>query len=126
MSELGPDWVNVAELAQLQRSQPLGARVAGVDLVVVRDGDGARVLFGRCTHRHALLAEGSVSDGVLVCHRHGWDYDCHSGRSRCDPSESLQVFDCAVQGGAVWVDAAAVRRWRLATPVDFLDGELDP
>ncbi|MBM4346100.1 MAG: Rieske 2Fe-2S domain-containing protein [Deltaproteobacteria bacterium] len=123
---MNPEWVRIAELAYLDRAHPVAARVAGIDVVVVRVGGAPRVLYGRCTHRNALLAEGQVTDGILVCARHGWDYDCATGRSRCDDNEALAVFACEVRDGGVWVDAAAMGRWRLATPMDFYEDELDP
>lgn len=120
------EWVRVADCAVLQDHQPLGVRVAEVDLVIVRSAGKVQVLSGRCTHRNALLAEGHVADGALVCAHHGWDYDCATGRSRCDGNEALHCFDTEVRDGGVWVKPRQVRQWRLATPMDFYDDELDP
>lgn len=119
------EWVRVADCASLG-SGPLGVRVADVDLVLVRAGATPRALYGRCTHRNARLAEGTVEGDALVCAYHGWDYHCDSGRCRSDASEALQVFALEDRDGGLWVDAAEVRRWRLATPLDFYDDELDP
>ena len=33
----------------------------GVDLVIVRRGDEHSVLYGRCLHRGALLADGDIA-----------------------------------------------------------------
>ena len=32
------------------------------------------MLYGRCLHRGALLADGRVEGGDLICGVHGWDY----------------------------------------------------
>ena len=104
----------------------VGCRVADVELVLVREGATQRALYGRCTHRNARLAEGTVEGDVLVCAYHGWDYHGDYGRCRSDESEALQVFALEERDAGLWVDAAEVQRWRLATPLDFYDDELDP
>lgn len=118
-------WVRVADSSSLGRG-PLGVRVADVELVLVRAGATPRALYGRCTHRNARLAEGTVEGDVLVCAYHGWDYHCDNGRCRSDESEALHVFALQERDGGLWVDAAEVQHWRLATPLDFYDDELDP
>jgi len=121
-----PRWAQVATVAELAAGRPVGARVADVDVVAVRHGGEVRVLYGRCTHRNARLADGHLADGALVCAHHGWDYDCLTGRGRSGDGEALALFESSERDGVVWVDAEAVRRWRLSTPLDFLDDELDP
>lgn len=116
----------VAHVSQLADRQPQHARVADVDLVVVRVDGALSVLYGRCTHRQALLANGRVEGARIVCAAHGWDYECATGRCGFDASEAVQRFDVWQDGDEAWVDAAQVRRWRADTPRDFHDDELDP
>ena len=53
--------VRVATFSELDPARPHAALVANVDLVVVRwpDEDEVSVLYGRCLHRGALLADGA-------------------------------------------------------------------
>ncbi len=52
--------ISVAIWADLADRKPAYALVGGVDLVVIRHDDRASVLYGRCLHRGALLADGFV------------------------------------------------------------------
>lgn len=115
----------IADWAALRDRVPSHARVGEVDLVVLRLGEEVSVLYGRCTHRNALLADGRVEGETLVCALHGWDYHCRTGRSSVDDEEALAPFEAWVEDGAVWVDAEAIRQWRLRTPLDFLEDELE-
>jgi len=63
----------VAVWSKLPDRQPQYALVAGVDLVVTRYDDQAAVLYGRCQHRGALMADGEVAGRNLVCGVHNWD-----------------------------------------------------
>ncbi len=69
----------VAKWSELVDRQPAAARVAETDLVVVRKDAEVVVLFGRCTHRGGLMAEGRVEEDTLVCAFHGWDYTLSTG-----------------------------------------------
>ena len=73
----------IATWDELPVREPHGALVSGVDLVVVRLGedvaDGVSVLYGRCLHRGALLADGRVQGDDLVCGLHGWDFRIETG-----------------------------------------------
>ena len=51
--------VAVAQWNELEDRQPVHALVEDVDLVVVRYDEKVSVLYGRCLHRGALMADGS-------------------------------------------------------------------
>ena len=57
----------VARVEDLADRQPAHALVEGVDLVVVRFDDAVSVLYGRCLHRGALMADGRVEGDNLIC-----------------------------------------------------------
>ena len=44
-----------------------------MDLVVIRFDDRVSVLYGRCLHRGALMADGEVSGPNLICGLAGSD-----------------------------------------------------
>ncbi|MCB1034660.1 MAG: Rieske (2Fe-2S) protein, partial [Acidobacteria bacterium] len=66
--------VFVARWSELQEKQPAYALVENVDLVIIRFGQEVSVLYGRCHHRGALLADGHIDGPNLICGVHGWDY----------------------------------------------------
>ena len=123
--------VAVARWAELQLNRPVHALVGNVDLVVTRlpgeSGHGVSVLYGRCLHRGALMADGSVQGHNLVCGLHGWDYRIDTGVSEYDNSERLQKFWAEVQEVAgvqqVVVDAAEIAAWEEKNPQPYRRGE---
>jgi hypothetical protein len=66
------NWYALAASRRVRSRRPLGATVAGVEVVVWRGGDG-RVLAGpgACPHLGAPLCQSAVVAGRLVCHWHG-------------------------------------------------------
>ena len=110
--------VAIATLEDIEPGGLEGALVEGVDLVVVRwpDGEGHSVLYGRCVHRGALLADGHLSGDDLICGVHGWDYRYRTGVSAYNPSEVLHKFTSHVEDGQVIVDADEVAAFALDNP----------
>ncbi|MBD8505132.1 Rieske 2Fe-2S domain-containing protein [Hoyosella sp. G463] len=111
----------VAELADLAPGAPAYALVANVDLVVIRhpDGDDVSVMHGRCQHRGALLSDGSVRGGRLVCGLHGSTYDARTGINIHFKGADLARFASWIDDGAVWVDEAEVAEWEARNPQKF-------
>ncbi|MGR3914833.1 MAG: glutamate synthase-related protein [Gammaproteobacteria bacterium] len=113
---------NIADWNTLKDRAPAHALVSGVDLVVTRFDDNVSVLYGRCAHRGALMADGRVEGGNLICGVHGWDYRLDSGVSEYNNSETLHKFHAWVEGGAVWVDEEEILEWEAAHPQPYQRG----
>lgn len=110
----------IARFDDLADRQPTHALVEGVDLVVTRFDDRVSVLYGRCLHRGALLADGFVDDkDNLICGLHFWDYRLDSGVSEYNNEEVLAKFASGVENGSVWVDADEVSAWAKEHPQPY-------
>jgi nitrite reductase/ring-hydroxylating ferredoxin subunit len=106
-------------LAELADRVPHHARVGNVDLVVIRADEAVSVLYGRCLHRGALLADGHIDGDNLICGLHGWDYRYDTGVSAYNNEEALARFDAGVEDGAVWVDAEQIAAWEREHPQPY-------
>ncbi len=113
--------LTIARWSELGNRSPFGALVGNVDLVVVRDGDEHSVLYGRCLHRGALLADGTVRGSDLVCGLHGWDYAFRTGVSAYDNAQQLHRFTSWVDEAAdqLLVDADEVAAWEREHPQPY-------
>jgi len=113
--------VKVADWNELKPATPAYALVAGVDLVVIRwrDEERASVLYGRCLHRGALLADGHVDGDNLICGLHDWDYRYKTGISEYNHAEKLARFESWVEQDAVWVDADEIVAWEREHPQSY-------
>ncbi len=111
----------VARWSELGDREPAYALVEGVDLVVVRFDDQVSVLYGRCHHRGALLADGHVDGPNLICGVHGWDYRYDTGVSEYNNDERLVRFTAWVDLDDDWVlvDADEVAEWVKENPQPY-------
>ena len=104
---------------ELKDRTPDHAMVADVDLVVVRFDDRFSVLYGRCAHRGALMADGHVAGDNLICGLHGWDYRLDTGVSEYKNSETLPKFKSWLEDGQVYVDADEIAAWSRRHPQPY-------
>jgi glutamate synthase domain-containing protein 2/nitrite reductase/ring-hydroxylating ferredoxin subunit len=111
--------VAIKKWDELENRSPTYALVASVDLVVIRLEDTVSVLYGRCLHRGALLADGSVDGNNLICGLHGWDYRLDSGISEYHNTEQLQKFSAWIEDGEVLVDEDEIAAWVLKHPQPY-------
>jgi cytochrome P450/nitrite reductase/ring-hydroxylating ferredoxin subunit len=100
-------WTRVARLADLQGEGPFALAAGGVDLVLVHTPDGPRAYAGRCPHQGALLGEGELDGGALVCRNHRWRFDPATGQ-RIGGPECLAACPVVRRGDELWADLAAL------------------
>lgn len=109
--------VAIYDWQKLVDRQPAYALVLNTDLVVVRYDEDVSVLFGRCLHRGALMADGYVDGDNLICGVHHWDYRIDSGISEYNNAEVLQKFTAIVEDDKVWIDEEEVREFQEKNPL---------
>ncbi|MCB0643863.1 MAG: Rieske 2Fe-2S domain-containing protein, partial [Phaeodactylibacter sp.] len=111
-------------LDELKDRKPVHALVDNTDLVVIRFDDQVSVLYGRCLHRGALLADGFVDErDNLICGVHYWDYRIATGVSEYNNEEALHAFKALVHEGTVYIDRADVVAFEELHPQPFKRNE---
>jgi methylamine---glutamate N-methyltransferase subunit C len=111
--------IKIAVWNEIPDRQPVGAIAEGVDLVIVRWDDQVSVLYGRCQHRGALMADGYIEGNDIICGVHYWDYRFDSGVSAYNNHEVLNKFQAWVENGDVYVDADEIMAWKQKHPQPY-------
>ena len=111
--------VAIADWDSLKDREPSYALVANVDLVVIRYDDEVSVLYGRCLHRGALLSDGAIEGGNLICGVHRWDFKYDTGVSEYDEDERLEKFEAWIENGKVFVDQDEIAAWEIDHPQPY-------
>ncbi len=111
--------IKIADFSNVKDREPYYALVANVDLVVIRYGGEVSVLYGRCHHRGALLADGHIDGENLICGVHNWDYRYDTGVSEYNNSEKLHKFQSWVEKEEIWVDEEEISSWQEKNPQPF-------
>ena len=113
------DPIELIAFNKLEDRQPKHALVENTDLVIVRYDHEVSVLYGRCLHRGALMADGYIRGDNLICGLHNWDYRMDTGVSEYNNKEVLYKFRSAVHNSMVYVDRADIVAYEELHPPSF-------
>jgi len=100
-----PEWVRVAEAADVPAGEKLAVTVAGEEIALF-NVDGTLYAIGdTCTHAEASLAEGDFYDSTVECPLHGSPFDVTTGQALGLPATgSTGKYAVKVEDGAILVD----------------------
>ena len=111
--------IEIAKVSELEEKQPFYALVHNTDLVLIKHESGISVLYGRCHHRGALLADGHIDGHNLICGVHGWDYRYDTGISEYNNDEQLHKFQEYIDGDSLQIDENEIVAFETEHPQPF-------
>jgi len=111
--------IQLIPIQDLSEKQPSHKQINGLDLVLIKYGDNVSVLYGRCLHRGALMADGSIQGNNIICGVHGWDYRFDTGISEYNNKEVLHKFYSEVKDDWVWIDEDEINQYLIKHPQPF-------
>lgn len=113
--------IKVAEYSKLKDREPTYGIALNTDLVIVKYDENVSVLYGRCLHRGALLADGYIDGDNLMCGLHFWDYRYDTGVSEYNNEEKLKKFTSLIdkEKGAVYIDRTEIENWEQSNPQPY-------
>ncbi len=101
-------FTRVADLSEVRTAGPFALSANNVDVVLLRTDAGWRAFEGHCPHQGALLGEGELDGGALVCRNHRWRFSVESGQREGGP-ECLASCPVAERDGGVFVDVKGLK-----------------
>ena len=102
-------FIRVAQLSELNGDGPFALSANEADIVLVKSRGNWRAFEGRCPHQGALLGEGELDGGALVCRNHRWRFSVGSGQREGGP-ECLASCPVAERDGGVFVDVTGLKK----------------
>ena len=111
--------IKLIALTELEEKKPTYAQVNGLDLVIIKYENEVSVLYGRCLHRGALMADGHIEGDNIICGVHGWDYQYTTGVSAYNNSEVLHKFSSSIGDGWLWLDEEEINKYLIDHPRPF-------
>ena len=85
-------WISICERAGLREGEGKYVEVEGFCLAVFLHEGTVRVLDNACPHAGANLAGGYISEGCVVCPKHGWPFRLDNGQLRDTPGVNVDTY----------------------------------
>ncbi|MBR9860040.1 Rieske 2Fe-2S domain-containing protein [bacterium] len=111
--------IKTLKFSELEDRSPAPYQVNGLDLVFIRYDEQISVLYGRCLHRGALMADGHIDGENLICGVHGWDYRYDTGVSEYNNDEALPKFTAQIKDDYVYLDEEQINAYLKEHPQPF-------
>jgi NAD(P)H-dependent nitrite reductase small subunit len=79
-------------------------KLGDVQIGLFRNPDGLLAINNICPHRGGPLNEGLVTDGVVTCPWHQWQFQLNDGVSKNIPKIRITTYPVEVRDGAIWIN----------------------
>jgi toluene monooxygenase system ferredoxin subunit len=99
----------VAKIEDLWSGEMLAVEVNGEPVLLVNVDNNIYAYADICPHQKSRLSEGTLTDKILRCERHHWEFDVCSGSGVNPRNSCLTLFPIRLSGEDILVDIDAVR-----------------
>jgi len=92
------------KLEAIPVDKPLRLEHAGRAVVVIRSADRITAFPDSCPHARWRLSDGEVTDGILECPGHGWEFDVTTGACLTVPAYCLKPLAVCIETDCVRIE----------------------
>lgn len=94
----------IAKIEDLWSGEMMPVEVNGEQLLLVKINDRVYAYADACPHQKSRLSEGALTQNILRCARHHWEFDVCTGSGVNPQNVCLREFPVAVEDGDIFVD----------------------
>jgi toluene monooxygenase system ferredoxin subunit len=98
----------VASVEDLWSGEMMGLEVKGQRVLLVNLDGKIYAYADACPHQKSRLSEGGLSENILRCATHHWEFDVSSGSGVNPQNTCLKAFAVALNGADILVDVDGV------------------
>jgi toluene monooxygenase system ferredoxin subunit len=99
----------IAKMEDLWSGEMIGLEVNGERVLLLNVDNRIYAYADVCPHQKSRLSEGTLTDKILRCGRHHWEFDVCSGSGVNPRNACLKLFPIRVDGEDILVDIDEVR-----------------
>jgi toluene monooxygenase system ferredoxin subunit len=99
----------VAKMEDLWSGEMMGLEVNGERVLLVNVDNRVYAYADICPHQMSRLSEGTLTEKLLRCARHHWEFNVCTGSGINPRSACLRLFPIRVDGEDIFVDIDDVR-----------------
>lgn len=97
-------WTVICDLDEVPEDSVLQCKIEDIQVLVIRYDDGVRVVPPVCPHMEEPLDDsGIVSDCVLTCTKHLWQWDLNTLEMIGPTEEPLKLYQSKIEDGKILI-----------------------
>ena len=94
----------IAKLADIPEGGSKFIMVDDTPIALFKIKDEVHAWDNRCPHRGASLADGNITNSVIQCKYHLWEFDIKSACAVANSDLKVKTFTIVVENGDVFID----------------------
>ncbi len=98
-----PDFITVAKTVDLKPGQAKMVLAGGHQIALFNVGGNFYATSNLCLHMGGPLSDGDLSDQIVACPYHGWEYDVKTGECLISPGAKLRTYELKIIGDEIQV-----------------------
>jgi nitrite reductase/ring-hydroxylating ferredoxin subunit len=97
-------WTPIARVDQCPPGNSLELVVEGRIIALFHVQGQFFALDGICPHQGGPLGRGELSERIVTCPWHGWQFDVCTGQCQLSPNVVQPTYPCKTEDGQVFID----------------------
>lgn len=98
--------IKLASVSDVPPGSVVQAVAGEYSYAICNVGGELHVLEGYCPHAGGPLGQGMLSDGVLICPWHCYEFDPVTGENLDNPFMTVPKFPVTIEGGDILIEVA--------------------
>ena len=98
-----PNFIPVAKVTDLKPGQAKMIMAGGHQIALFNVGGSFYATSNICLHMGGPLGDGDLSDQLVTCPWHGWEYDVKTGECLTSPALKVQTYEVKVERDEIQV-----------------------
>lgn len=99
-----PEFLKVAKKSEIPADTGKLVQVNGKEIALFLVEGKVHAIFALCPHQGGPLDEGGITDGMVTCPWHGWEFDVRTGVCGFNDNIKQPVFNVKEDGDDVYVE----------------------
>jgi nitrite reductase/ring-hydroxylating ferredoxin subunit len=103
MAEITSDFVQCTRVEDIPEGSIIAVNVEGHSVALTNSEGKIRAVDNRCPHMGYPLSQGTIHNGILICHWHHARFDLESGCTFDPFADDVQSYPVKIEDGRVYV-----------------------
>ena len=104
MAEMTSDFVQCLRVEDIPEGSIIAVNIEGHSVALTCSEGKIRAVDNRCPHMGYPLSQGTIHNGILICHWHHARFDLESGCTFDPFADDVQSYPVKIQDGQVYVN----------------------
>jgi nitrite reductase/ring-hydroxylating ferredoxin subunit len=97
------DFIYATEENNIHENSMKLVNIVGRNVLIARNQGKVYGVSNRCPHMGCDLSNGKLKDYTVTCPCHSWNFDVRTGEYQYNKAIKLNVYECKIEDGKIFV-----------------------